>query len=220
MLRLWHRVGIFRVLSVAVLALGLTGGVLVAQRQSPAKLEAKSDSVAKRGGTDDVRQLAQDLSDHQDAQSKANEFAAVDAQRAKAAEDQTRKNEAASRSSARPSPTKPGVNAGPVPASCAEYAGNRATGCTLLLNKGFSLDQMPCLDKLWTKESKWNEKARNPSSGAYGIPQAVPGNKMASFGDDWQTNPATQIAWGLSYIKERYTSPCGAWSHSQSLGWY
>ncbi|MFE6305460.1 lytic transglycosylase domain-containing protein [Nocardiopsis sp. NPDC057823] len=77
-----------------------------------------------------------------------------------------------------------------------------------------------CLQPLWQKESNWNHLAENPSSGAYGIPQALPGSKMASHGSDWQTNPATQIAWGIDYIKGRYGTPCGAWAHSQSVGWY
>jgi hypothetical protein len=89
-----------------------------------------------------------------------------------------------------------------------------------LLDAGFSLDQMSCLDNLWSRESGWNERAQNPSSGAYGIPQALPGDKMSSHGSDWQTNPATQIAWGLDYIAGRYGTPCGAWSHSEANGWY
>ncbi len=109
---------------------------------------------------------------------------------------------------------------GPIPASCGEYSGNRKIGCAILLSKGFGLSQMPCLDKLWKKESGWNHKAVNRSSGAYGIPQAYPGNKMSSVASDWRTNPATQIKWGLGYIKGRYGNPCGAWSHSQSRGWY
>jgi len=113
-----------------------------------------------------------------------------------------------------------GDSVGPVPESCNEYSGNRATGCTLLLEAGFSLDQMSCLDNLWTRESGWNEQAQNPSSGAYGIPQALPGDKMSSHGSDWQTNPATQISWGLDYIAGRYGTPCGAWSHSEANGWY
>ncbi|HEY8472890.1 MAG TPA: transglycosylase SLT domain-containing protein [Natronosporangium sp.] len=113
-----------------------------------------------------------------------------------------------------------GESAGSVPESCNQYSGNRAIGCALLLDNGFSLDQMSCLDSLWTKESGWNERAQNPSSGAYGIPQALPGDKMASHGDDWRTNPATQISWGLDYIAGRYGTPCGAWSHSQANGWY
>jgi hypothetical protein len=79
---------------------------------------------------------------------------------------------------------------------------------------------MTCLDRLWTKESGWNHKAENKSSGAYGIPQALPGNKMAAHGADWRTNPVPQIAWGLAYIKNRYQTPCGAWAHFQRTNWY
>ena len=85
---------------------------------------------------------------------------------------------------------------------------------------GWGQDQFGCLDSLWSAESGWNPSASNPSSGAYGIPQALPGSKMASAGADWQTNPATQIRWGLGYIQGLYGSPCGAWSHEQSTGWY
>ncbi|WGD38430.1 transglycosylase SLT domain-containing protein [Lysinibacter sp. HNR] len=77
-----------------------------------------------------------------------------------------------------------------------------------------------CLVALWNKESGWNHLAQNKSSGAYGIPQSLPGSKMASAGADWQTNPDTQIRWGLGYIQGRYGSPCGAWAKSQSSGWY
>lgn len=90
----------------------------------------------------------------------------------------------------------------------------------LLSDYGWSSDQFGCLDSLWTKESKWQVDAANPTSSAYGIPQALPGSKMASAGDDWATNPATQIKWGLGYIQGRYGSPCSAWGHSQSSGWY
>jgi hypothetical protein len=119
-----------------------------------------------------------------------------------------------------PSVSAPSAPAGPVPGSCSDYSGNRATGCTLLLDAGFSIDHMSCLDNLWTKESGWNHRAQNPSSGAYGIPQALPGDKMASHGSDWQTNPATQIRWGLSYIANRYSTPCGAWQFFQNNNWY
>lgn len=79
---------------------------------------------------------------------------------------------------------------------------------------------MSCLSSLWMKESGWKSSALNASSGAYGIPQSLPGSKMASAGADWQTNPATQIKWGLGYIKGSYGSPCGAWAHSQATNWY
>jgi murein DD-endopeptidase MepM/ murein hydrolase activator NlpD len=85
---------------------------------------------------------------------------------------------------------------------------------------GWGEGQFACLNSLWAKESGWNYRASNPSSGAYGIPQALPGSKMATFGSDWRTNPATQIKWGLHYIDGRYGSPCSAWSSAQSKGWY
>lgn len=84
---------------------------------------------------------------------------------------------------------------------------------------GWGSDQFACLDSLWTKESNWNPTAANPS-GAYGIPQALPGSKMSTAGSDWATNPTTQIAWGLSYISGVYGTPCAAWGHSQSYNWY
>lgn len=77
-----------------------------------------------------------------------------------------------------------------------------------------------CLVQLWERESNWNPLADNPTSDAYGIPQALPGSKMASEGSDWRTNPETQIRWGLKYIKERYGSPCVAWDHSERVNWY
>ena len=88
------------------------------------------------------------------------------------------------------------------------------------LERGWTGSQWTCLEKLWTKESNWNPTADNPTSSAYGIPQSLPGSKMASKGADWATNPATQIAWGLDYIAGSYGSPCGAWSHSQAVNWY
>jgi hypothetical protein len=84
---------------------------------------------------------------------------------------------------------------------------------------GWSSSQFACLDPLWAEESGWSVTAENPS-GAYGIPQALPGAKMASAGPDWQTNAATQIDWGLGYIKDTYGSPCAALGHEQATGWY
>jgi hypothetical protein len=90
----------------------------------------------------------------------------------------------------------------------------------LLGDHGWKSDQFSCLDKLWTKESQWKVSADNPSSSAYGIPQALPGNRMAAYGSDWRTNPVTQIKWGLDYIESAYGSPCNAWAHSVANGWY
>ncbi len=96
----------------------------------------------------------------------------------------------------------------------------KAIALGLVEARGWSVDQYNCLVSLWNKESGWNTFANNASSGAYGIPQALPGSKMASAGADWATNPATQIAWGLGYIQGRYGDPCGAWGFSQRVGWY
>jgi hypothetical protein len=85
---------------------------------------------------------------------------------------------------------------------------------------GWSASQFACLNPLWAHESGWSVTATNPGSGAYGIPQALPGSKMGSAGPDWQTNAATQIRWGLNYIRGTYGSPCAAWSHEESDGWY
>jgi hypothetical protein len=96
----------------------------------------------------------------------------------------------------------------------------RSIAKSMLGGYGFSSGQFGCLDSLWQKESGWNLHATNASSGAYGIPQALPGAKMGTVGSDWRTNPVTQIKWGLQYIRASYGSPCSAWSHSQGFGWY
>lgn len=91
---------------------------------------------------------------------------------------------------------------------------------SMTLRRGWSVGQWSCLSELWTRESQFTVDARNGRSGAYGIPQALPGHKMASAGPDWRTNPITQIRWGLNYIKDRYGSPCGAWSFWRQHNWY
>jgi len=96
----------------------------------------------------------------------------------------------------------------------------RAVGRLLVADRGWGEEQFGCLDSLWAKESGWRWNADNPSSDAYGIPQSLPGSKMASFGSDWATNPVTQIKWGLQYIESRYGTPCSAWGKSQSSNWY
>lgn len=96
----------------------------------------------------------------------------------------------------------------------------RAVAAGMVADRGWSSEQMECLDSLWTKESGWQWDADNPTSSAYGIPQSLPGSKMASAGADWETNPATQISWGLGYIEDVYGTPCSAWSHSEANNWY
>jgi hypothetical protein len=241
--RLWNQVGV-RVASVGLLLTGVAGGVYLGQDRETQQQSAEVSLVVQADAAE-RELLIERHAEHAAArapQRKAEADAAAKASReAKAAASKARKlekavlkkkAEAAAAAKAKKEaeadegdgggsssgPSKPFT--GPIPSSCKEYSGNRRIGCALLVAKGFGLSQMPCLDKLWKKESGWNHKASNRSSGAYGIPQSLPGSKMASAGSDWRTNPATQIKWGLGYIKGRYGSPCGAWSHSQSHGWY
>ncbi|WP_344864123.1 lytic transglycosylase domain-containing protein [Planomonospora alba] len=114
------------------------------------------------------------------------------------------------------------TGARPRPKSLARTAKgrNRAIAFRLVSRRAWSHDQFRCLDSLWTRESNWNHRAHNRHTGAYGIPQALPGSKMSDSGRDWRSSPVTQIRWGLRYIKQRYGSPCGAWGHFRSANWY
>jgi hypothetical protein len=96
----------------------------------------------------------------------------------------------------------------------------REIGRALLPEFGFGDDQFECLDSLYESESGWRWNADNPTSSAYGIPQALPGSKMSSAGADWESNPVTQIRWGLGYIADRYGTPCSAWGFKQGNNWY
>lgn len=96
----------------------------------------------------------------------------------------------------------------------------KALAKSMVAERGWDAGQFTCLEKLWNRESGWRVQAANPTSSAYGIPQSLPGSKMASVAGDWRTNAKTQITWGLNYIKGRYGNPCGAWGASQAKGWY
>jgi hypothetical protein len=235
--RLWSRVGV-RVASVGLLVLGVVGGVYLGRGQEVQQQSAEAQLVVQTS-SDEMQLLKRRQSEHAAARAyqrqAEGEAAAKAADQAKkvsekartvekkaiakkaAAEKAAKEKKASESSSSGPSG---GSYAGPIPESCNEYSGNRELGCALMLNAGHSIDQFPCLDKLWKKESGWSTSAHNNSSGAHGIPQALPGDKMASVGSDWRTNATTQIKWGLGYIKGRYGTPCSAWSHSQAKGWY
>jgi hypothetical protein len=102
-----------------------------------------------------------------------------------------------------------------------DTSASRAYAMTFMSdNYGWGSDEFACLEPLWNAESGWNHRAHNRSSGAFGIPQSLPGHKMASAGSDWRTNPQTQIRWGLSYIQHRYQTPCGAYAHFKKRNWY
>jgi hypothetical protein len=227
------------VVSVGLLVTGVAGGVYlghdkdVQQQSAGAQLVVQSDAdemqLLKQRQTEHAAARAMQRQAEGDAAAKAATEAKAAAAKARDLEKKAiAKKAAAKQAAAEAAKKKKEASSsgktvpytGPIPSSCSEFSGNRATGCALMLKAGFKIDQFPCLDKLWKRESGWNHKASNAGSGAYGIPQALPGSKMAKFGDDWKTNPATQIKWGLDYIEGRYNTPCGAWSHSESTGWY
>ncbi|MEW2143812.1 lytic transglycosylase domain-containing protein [Micromonospora vinacea] len=225
MSRLWSRLGA-RTAAVALLSVGVAGGFYLGEDRETQQ-QGLTEQVSLEVDRADLAYQRERQAAHQVQFSKqrAAEYQAKlrAAQAAKEAAERARRAEAAAASRKR---ERAAANAaakpydGPIPASCAEYSGNRKTGCALMIGKGFGIAEFPCLEKLWTKESGWNHKASNSSSGAYGIPQSLPGSKMASVASDWRTNPATQITWGLGYIKGRYKSPCGAWTYFQNNGHY
>jgi len=215
--RLWSRVGI-RAASVGLLVAGVIGGVHLGQlreQQLPAGAQ-----ITVRADGDDLWLLKARQNEHSTARAweRAAGRDAADEAAGEARSAAARARSQEKKAIARKAAESRGY-AGPIPASCQEYAGNRKIGCAMMLQAGFPIAEFPCLEKLWTKESGWNEKAANPS-GAYGIPQALPGSKMGSAGSDWRSNPATQIKWGLGYVKGRYDTPCGAWNYFQNNGSY
>jgi hypothetical protein len=96
----------------------------------------------------------------------------------------------------------------------------RAVAKALMPRYGFSQSEFECLDALWTSESDWDPHADNPTSTAYGIPQALTGGTHDNLPPDYMTNPVSQIKWGLGYIRDSYGSPCSAWDFKQSHMWY
>ncbi|MBW8481525.1 lytic transglycosylase domain-containing protein [Actinomadura sp. PM05-2] len=171
-----------------------------------------------------------------DAAAQAVDAKALEAQRSKQAADRASRAVRTKGKAPKLSPKgKPLPKPTPTPSKSASSGGGSGTGAgadpvpageaqaiakAMLPSYGFSgSGQFACLVKLWNRESGWRTTAANPS-GAYGIPQALPGSKMASAGSDWRTSARTQIKWGLGYIKSRHGTPCGAWQHSETNGWY
>jgi hypothetical protein len=152
------------------------------------------------------RQAELEIAAAKAAAAKAAAAKAAAAQAA-AAQEQADQQQAAQQQAAQPAASTPSGS----PQQIAEQ---------MLSQFGWSSSQFSCLQPLWAHESGWNVYASNPGSGAYGIPQALPGSKMASAGPDWQSDAATQIRWGLQYIQGTYGSPCAAWSHEEADGWY
>ena len=181
--------------------------------QLDAAIEKKAEEEAAAKAAAEAAAAAQAAAEAAAAQAAA-EAAAAQAAAEAAAAAAAAEAEASSSSSSSSSSSVPSVDVNVDPASAQGIARSM-----MAANYGWGDDQFACLVSLWNRESGWRVNAAN-SSGAYGIPQALPGSKMASAGADWQTNPATQIAWGLGYIAGRYSNPCGAWGHSESNGWY
>lgn len=180
-------------------------------RVQTATLRGKLDAAIQKKAKEEAAAKAA-------AEAAAAAQAAAEAAAAKAAADaaaaEAAKAEESASSSSPSSASVPSVDVNVDPASAQGIARSMMAS-----NYGWGDDQFSCLVSLWNRESGWRVNAAN-SSGAYGIPQALPGSKMSSAGADWETNPATQIAWGLGYISGRYGTPCGAWNHSESNGWY
>jgi len=153
----------------------------------------------------------------QAARDQAAEKAAAARAAAAAAAAQTTASPTAQPTTTQPTTTQPtsSPTATPVASGSPQQVAEAMLGTF-----GWSSSQFSCLDPLWAHESGWSVTAYNAGSGAYGIPQALPGSRMASAGPDWQSNAATQIRWGLEYIKSTYGSPCAAWDHEQATGWY
>ena len=219
-----------RTLAVALLIGGIAGGVHLGQHRDQQQQGAQAQ-LAMDVDAADMQMLKARQNEHAAARAQQREAegyaAAKAATEAKAAAGKASSlrqavadHKAAVKKAQSTTSTGTVPYNGPIPSSCKEFVGNRAIGCALMLADGFGIDQFPCLDNIFNRESGWNAHAENKSSGAYGIPQALPGSKMSSVASDWKTNPATQIKWGLGYMKGRYDSPCGAWSHWQSSGNY
>lgn len=163
-----------------------------------------AESAARKAAEEAARTAA---AEQAAAKKAAAEKAAAEKAAKEKAEQQAREAEqAASRAAARDSaPVQSSYTVAEVQAMARDIVGG---------------DQYQCFSNIVERESSWNYTATNPSSGAYGLVQAYPASKMSSVGDDWRTNPATQIKWGLNYMNSRYGSPCGAWQFWQANHWY
>ncbi|MBK3585858.1 transglycosylase SLT domain-containing protein [Streptomyces microflavus] len=172
-------------------------------QQADAQASA-ADSAAKKSAEESAR-----LQAAKDAKSKkADAEAKAEAKRQAAEKAKKEEAERASRSSVRDA------------SSFSAQGSYSVADVKAMARQMVPADQFQCFSNIVNHESTWNYRATNPSSGAYGLMQALPGHKMSSAGADWQTNPATQIKWGLSYMDGRYGSPCGAWSFWQANNWY
>jgi hypothetical protein len=213
---LFHRSGI--VAPALVVAVLLVVVVLIAARlvntngQGAAGLFPSIDSLGHSSQVAALDQERQTII----AMNAAAETLTVDSKPAMANPTQIRAGQEAQSAGDTSGGTGVQTTAPPADPTSAEQIGKEE-----LVAFGFSEStQWPCLYDIWERESGWNVYAQNPSSGAYGIPQSLPGDKMASVASDWETNPTTQIKWGLGYIKSIYGTPCAAWQNELDAGYY
>ena len=221
---LFHRSGI--VVPALVMAVLLVVGVLVAAKETNTSGSGASglfQSIDSLGTSSQVAALENErqtiiaMNNAAETLTVASKPAQANPTQLLAA--QQAANEAASNASSDSgSETGTGITGTPPPADPSEAM---VIAKEELVDNGFSVSaQWTCLYDLWQQESGWNVYADNTASGAYGIPQSLPGDKMAMFGSDWETNPTTQIKWGLYYIKTTYGTPCAAWQNEVDYGYY
>jgi hypothetical protein len=217
-----------------VLAAGAASAAVVLWPGSVAAQQTAGAQAAKAGAgaTAGQPRLGRSLTDFEAQNSQAHAVASLRvaeraararararAASARAAQQRAAQLAAQRQAAASPTPATPTPATSPTTTTVASGTPQQIA-MSMLGSFGWSSSQFSCLDQLWERESGWNATADNTSSGAYGIPQALPGSKMASAGPDWETSATTQIKWGLGYIKGLYGSPCGAWAHEESSGWY
>ena len=189
---------------VAVVATGLVVSMGVLTKSSPVDGAAAALSASSPANDSTARGLTQDeLTEREQQASRSTDDRRPDADRSKA---RTLSNAASGRAVTK---TQDLTVSDP-----------KTLARALMPQYGMSSSEFDCLDNIWSQESGWDVHADNPTSSAYGIPQSLPGSKMASAGPNWADDAETQIRWGLGYIKARYGSACEAWSYKQGAGWY
>ncbi|MFH8365875.1 transglycosylase SLT domain-containing protein [Streptomyces sp. NPDC018031] len=185
----------------------------------PAGQQAQAQTVSLTQQAD-IQSTAADAEAKKAAEESARKQAAKDAKAKKAAADKAEAERKAKEREAKEQEQAASRSAARDADSFAPQASYTVAEVQAMARQMVPADQFQCFSNIVNHESTWNYRATNPSSGAYGLVQALPGTKMSSAGADWRTNPATQIKWGLSYMDGRYGSPCGAWSFWQQNHWY
>lgn len=209
-------------------ALSIGNEALHGAESALSKAETALDGATDGVDTDGLTASVDKLSDYEDlphvsvvrlTEDVANKADAVVAETAQVREEAAAEKERAAKEKAKAeaeaAAREKAVSAAQTP------EGARAAAAEIAADEfGWGDSEFQCVSNLWSKESGWNYQASNASSGAYGIPQALPGSKMSTIASDWETNPLTQIRWGLTYIRDGYGTPCSAWGHSQAMNWY